>query len=110
MLVSRKEMLMNYMRSMRPMPIAGSASSFVMAIAAGCLILAPARAHAIGLFSVCGAGLDLCVQDCDYGVPGGLMLGRCYDHCSRGAGVCEASRIPRPVGYRSRIRSPAIRK
>lgn len=98
------------MSPMRPMPISGSASLFGLVIAAGFLILAPARAHPIGPFPDCGAGLDLCVQACDYSVPGGLVLGRCYDYCSRGAGVCEASRIPRPVGYRSRIRSPADRK
>jgi hypothetical protein len=86
------------------------ATLFGLVISVGGLIVAPARAYPTGLFFDCGAGLDLCVQACDYSVPGGTALGKCNGYCSQGAGICEASRIPRPAGYRSRVRIQAGRK
>src|SRR5579871_3213849 len=57
-----------------------------------------------GLNNYCGAGGALCVQACDYSVPGGYVLGKCYDHCYRGTAVCDASRIPTPGRHRVRLR------
>jgi len=59
-----------------------------------------------GLNNYCGAGNAMCVAACDYSVPGGFPLGRCYDHCYRGTAVCDASRIPAP-GHRLRVRHRA---
>jgi len=75
-----------------------------LVIALGCLTPAAARSYTHRVAINCGAGLDMCVPACDYTVPGGLVLGKCYDSCSRGAGICEASLIPRPVSYRSHSR------
>ena len=73
--------------------------------------LAPAaQAHPAGVFPDCGSRWDFCQQACDYSVPGGWVLGQCYDYCTKGAGVCEASRIPLPVRYRPRSRYPIDRK
>jgi hypothetical protein len=82
---------------------------FGLATAAGCLAPVAAGAHPWALLD-CGTRMDFCIQACDYSVPGGPPLGQCYDYCSKGAGVCEASRIPRPVSYRSYSRYPIIRK
>jgi len=60
-----------------------------------------------GLNNYCGAGKAMCVAVCDYNVPGGYPLGRCYDHCYRGAAVCDASRIPAPGRHRLRPRHSA---
>ena len=49
-----------------------------------------------GLNNYCLAGNEMCVAACDYSVPGGFLLGKCYDHCYRGTAVCDASRIPGP--------------
>jgi hypothetical protein len=66
--------------------------------------LAPAGAAALPFWLPlgCGAGDALCVQACDYSVPGGWPLGKCYDHCHSGTAVCYARQIPRPVHYRVR--------
>jgi hypothetical protein len=53
-------------------------------------------AYPVGFYLSCGARLDLCIPICDGMVPGGILLGRCYDRCSTGAGICEASRMPVP--------------
>jgi hypothetical protein len=88
---------------MSRLPIYASATLvFGLVIAVGCLTPATARAHTYRVSLDCGARSDLCAQACDYSVPGGPVLGKCYDYCSRGAGICEASRIPVPVSYRSR--------
>jgi len=47
-----------------------------------------------GLGNYCGAGNAMCVAACDYSVPGGYVLGKCYDRCYRGTAVCDASQIP----------------
>jgi hypothetical protein len=50
----------------------------------------------VGFYLSCGARLELCIPICDTMAPPGILLGRCYDRCSTGAGICEASRIPVP--------------
>ena len=60
-----------------------------------------------GLNNYCAAGNAMCVNACDYSVPGGYALGRCYDHCYRGTAVCDASRIPAPGRHRLRPRHSA---
>jgi hypothetical protein len=60
-----------------------------------------------GLNNYCGAGNAMCVKACDYSVPGGVMLGKCYDHCYRGTAVCDASRIPAPGRHRLHARRRA---
>jgi hypothetical protein len=57
-----------------------------------------------GLNNYCLAGNDMCVAACDYSVPGGFLLGKCYDHCYRGTAVCDASRIPGLKRYRVHAR------
>jgi hypothetical protein len=57
-----------------------------------------------GLNNYCMAGNGMCVAACDYNVPGGFLLGKCYDHCYRGTAVCDASRIPGPRHYRLHAR------
>jgi hypothetical protein len=57
-----------------------------------------------GLGNYCGAGNAMCVQACDDSVPGGFILGRCYDHCYRGTAVCSASQIPVPGRHRVHLR------
>jgi hypothetical protein len=85
-------------------------SAALLGLAAGCLLPGPARADPIDRFLACGNGMESCVQYCDYHFASVPLLSRCYDYCYRGAGVCEASRIPRPVGYRSHAPSRADRK
>jgi hypothetical protein len=79
-------------------------------VAAGCF--APATAHAYTTRNLldCGSGWDLCMQACDYSVPGGPPLGKCNDYCTKGTSVCEASRIPLPTRYRSRSHDAIGRK
>jgi hypothetical protein len=52
--------------------------------------------YPVGFYLSCGARLGLCLPACDSVAPAGIFLGRCYDRCSIGAGICEASRIPVP--------------
>src|SRR5580704_6130892 len=59
-------------------------------VVAGGLASGPARAGDYtrawgypGLDNYCLAGNDLCVDACDYNIPGGYLLGKCYDHCYR---------------------------
>jgi hypothetical protein len=87
-----------------------AAATLALGLIAGCLAPAAAHAHPSGVFLDCGARWDFCQQACDYSVPGGPVLGQCYDYCTKGAGVCEASRIPLPVRYRPRSRYPIDRK
>ena len=79
-------------------------------VAAGGLAPTPARAWDptitwgySGLNNYCLAGNAVCVEACDYRVPGGYMLGKCYDHCYRGTAACDASRIPTPGRHRVRL-------
>lgn len=96
---------------MSRLPIYASTSLVLgLAVAAVCSTPATARAHTHRVALDCGTGLDLCVRACDYSVPGGLALGKCYDFCSRGTGICEASRIPVPASYRAHSRYPVDRK
>ena len=81
-----------------------------LATAMACLTPVAASADPVGVSLDCGARWDYCMQACDYSVPGGPVLGQCNDYCSTGANVCEASRIPRPVSYRSHSRYPTARK
>jgi hypothetical protein len=60
-----------------------------------------------GLNNYCGAGNAMCVAACDYNVPGGYPLGKCYDHCYRGTAACDASRVPAPGRHRVHLRRPA---
>jgi hypothetical protein len=95
-IVSQKEALMSRL------PIYAQATLvFGLVIIVGCLTPATARAYTYRVFLDCGARWDLCVPACDYSLPGGPALGRCYDFCSRSRGICEASRIPVPASYRS---------
>jgi hypothetical protein len=95
---------------MSRLPVYASATLvFGLVIAAGSLIPATARAHYRASLD-CVATLDLCLPACDYSARGGLVLGKCYDYCATGAGICEASRIPLPVSYRSHPRYPVGRK
>ena len=77
---------------------------FGLIVAAGCFTPATARAYTAQISLDCGSGWDLCMQACDYTVPGGPLLGKCNDYCSKGTSVCEASRIPLPARYRSHSR------
>jgi hypothetical protein len=93
------------------LPIYASATlMFGLATAAGCLSPAPAGAHPAWALLDCGARMDFCLQACDDSVPGGPPLAQCNNYCARGTGVCEASRIPRPVSYRTHSRYPIVRK
>jgi hypothetical protein len=75
-----------------------------LVMAATCFAPATARDYTVRGSLDCGAGWDLCAQACNFRVAGGPPLGKCNDYCSRSAGVCEASRIPLPIGYRSHSR------
>ena len=55
-------------------------------------------AYPIASYLSCGDRLDLCRPYCDNMAPPGFALGKCYDRCAIGAGICEASRIPGPRG------------
>jgi hypothetical protein len=83
---------------------------FGLTIAVECFAPATARAYRAQISYTaqiswdCGRGWDLCMQACDYSVPGGPLLGNCNDYCSKGTSVCEASRIPLPERYRSHSR------
>jgi hypothetical protein len=79
-------------------------------VAAACFAPATAHAYATRNPSDCGSGWDLCIQACDYFVPGGDRLGKCNDYCSKGTSVCEASRIPLPARYRSHSHDAIGRK
>jgi hypothetical protein len=54
----------------------------------------------------CGGGDALCLQACEFSVPGGLPLVKCNDYCHRGTAVCYARQIPRPTRTRVRSRDP----
>ena len=79
-------------------------------LVAGCFAAGMARADPYAVFIDCGARWDFCVQACDYSVPGGPVRGKCYDYCSKDAGVCEASRIPVPASYRHHSRYSTDRR
>jgi len=91
------------------LPMYASAALLLgLAIAVGCP--RAASAHPIGVVLDCGTRWDFCMQACSYKVPGGPLLGQCNDYCSVRAGICEASRIPRPASYRVYSRYPIVRK
>jgi len=91
------------------LPIYASAALLLgLLIAVGCPLAA--SAHPTGVVLDCGTRWDFCMQACSYSVPGGPLLGQCNDYCSVGAGICEASRIPRPESYRVHSRYPIVRK
>jgi hypothetical protein len=79
-------------------------------IAVGSLAPATARVYTARAFLDCGSGWDFCMQACDYTVPGGEILGKCYDYCAKGTSVCEASRIPSLTRHRSLSRYTIGRK
>lgn len=68
----------------------------VLVFAAGLRPATAGRAYSVGFHLSCGAGMDYCLAICDAMASEGFALGRCYDRCSIGAGICEASRIPVP--------------
>jgi hypothetical protein len=70
--------------------------TLILALVACTQSAAAGGIYPVGFYLSCGARLDLCLPSCDSGVPPGILLGRCYDRCSIGAGICEASRIPVP--------------
>jgi hypothetical protein len=87
---------------MRRLRTAASATLvFGLMIAVDCFAPAAAGAYTARAFLDCGSGWDACMQACDYSVPGGRLLGKCYDYCATGTSVCEAGRIPLLTRYRS---------
>lgn len=86
---------------MRRGPLQASAIRLGLAIALGGLCAAPARATTVGASAApavldCGAGLDRCMQTCDYSALGGSLLGKCNDYCV--IGECLRSRPDSATG------------